>query len=175
MKIEIRLCGFGGQGLILASKLLSQAAILDGKVATQYQTYGAQVRGGTVKGDVVICDGRIDHPTVINPDIMVVMSKDAYIKYGNTLKDDGMLIVDPFYVKGIERQHIEVPFYETVKEELHSALPLNMMIVSFLAKYTGFVSEESVEKAVMEKVPPHTIEINSKALKIGVRFGEKYG
>ncbi len=174
MKLEIRLCGFGGQGLILASKLLSQAAIIDGKIATQYQTYGAQVRGGTVKGDVVISDKRIDHPTVIKPDMLVIMSQDAYKKYGNFVKDDGIIITDPFYVKGIEREHIEVPFYETVKEELHSTLPLNMMIISFLAKYTNTVSEESIKKAVLEKIPPHTVEINTKALEIGAEFGEKY-
>lgn len=174
MKIEIRLCGFGGQGLILASKLLSQAAIIDGKMATQYQTYGAQVRGGTVKGDVVISDSRIDHPTVIAPDILVVMSQDAYTKYGNSVKEGGMIITDPFYVKKIEKKHIEIPFYETIKEELHSTLPLNMMIVSFIAKYTGLVSEDSVEKAVLDRVPSHTIEINSKALKIGAKFGEEH-
>jgi len=174
MKVEIRLCGFGGQGLILASKLLSQAAIIDGKIATQYQTYGAQVRGGTVKGDVVISERKIDHPTVIAPDILVAMSQDAYKKYGNNIKEGGIIITDPYFVKNIGRKHMEIPFYETIKEELHSTLPLNMMVIAFIAKYTGLVSEASVEKAVLDRVPPHTIEINSKALKLGVKFGEKY-
>ncbi len=174
MRTEIRLCGFGGQGLILASKILAQAAIIDGKIVTQYQTYGAQVRGGTIKGDIVISDSEINYPTVLSPDFFIALSQDAYDKYSCTVKDEGKIIIDPFYVHKVDRDHMAIPFFETVKENLSSTLPLNMAVIAFIAEFTGVVSEKSVHKSVLEKVPPHTVGLNMQALQLGVNIAKRY-
>jgi len=175
MRTEIRLCGFGGQGLILASKILAQAAIMDGKIVTQYQTYGAQVRGGTIKGDIVISDSEISYPTVLNPDLFIALSQDAYDKYICTVKDDGKIIIDPFYVHNVTKDHIAIPFFETVKEKLSSTLPLNMVVIAFIAEFTGVVSERSVHESVLKKVPPHTVDLNIQALRLGADIAKRYG
>ena len=96
MRTEIRICGFGGQGIILAGIILGKSASLfDGKEAVQTQSYGPEARGGASKCEVVISDTKVDYPKVQSPDILVAMSNEALIKYIVDLKDNGTLIVDP--------------------------------------------------------------------------------
>ena len=96
MRTEIRICGFGGQGIILAGIILGKAASLfDKNEAVQTQSYGPEARGGASKCEVVIDNKLIEYPKVQNLDILVAMSNEALIKYIVDLKDEGILIVDP--------------------------------------------------------------------------------
>ena len=82
MRTEIRICGFGGQGIILAGIILGKSASLfDGKEAVQTQSYGPEARGGASKCEVVISDTKVDYPKVESPDILVAMSNEALLKY----------------------------------------------------------------------------------------------
>ncbi len=81
-RTEIRLAGEGGQGMILAGIILAEAAaIFDGKMAVQTQSYGPEARGGASKAEVVIADGEIDHPEVLSADVVVALSQEAFDKY----------------------------------------------------------------------------------------------
>ena len=96
MRTEIRICGFGGQGIILAGIILGKAASLfDGNEAVQTQSYGPEARGGASKCEVVIDNKLIEYPKVQSLDVLVAMSNEALIKYIVDLKDNGTLIVDP--------------------------------------------------------------------------------
>ena len=96
MRKELRIGGFGGQGVILAGIILGKAACLfDKNEAVQTQSYGPEARGGASKCEVVISDEKIDYPKVQSPDILVAMSHEALLKYIVDLKDNGILIVDP--------------------------------------------------------------------------------
>ena len=82
MRTEIRIGGFGGQGVILAGIILGKAASLfDEKEAVQTQSYGPEARGGASKCEVVISDSEVDYPKVQSPDILIAMSNEALIKY----------------------------------------------------------------------------------------------
>ena len=95
MRKEIRICGFGGQGIILAGIILAKAAsIFDNKESIQTQSYGPEARGGASKCEVIISDKAIEYPKVQSPDILIAMSNKALIKYIVDLKDEGILIVD---------------------------------------------------------------------------------
>ena len=96
MRTEFRICGFGGQGIILAGIFLGKSACLFvEKDAVQTQSYGPEDRGGASKCEVVISDGKVDYPKVQSPDFLVAMSNEALMKYIVDLKDEGTLIVDP--------------------------------------------------------------------------------
>ncbi|MCK4544560.1 2-oxoacid:acceptor oxidoreductase family protein, partial [candidate division WOR-3 bacterium] len=79
-----------------------------------------------------------------------------------------------FYVHNVTKDHISIPFFETVKEKLSSTLPLNMVVIAFIAKFTGVVSEESVHESVLKKVPPHTVDLNIQALRLGADIAKRY-
>ncbi|MGD0753404.1 MAG: 2-oxoacid:acceptor oxidoreductase family protein, partial [Anaerolineales bacterium] len=94
-RTEIRLAGEGGQGMILAGIILAEAAaIYDGKMAVQTQSYGPEARGGASKSEVVIAAGEIDHPEVLSADVVVTLSQEAFDKYADSVKPGGLLIVD---------------------------------------------------------------------------------
>ena len=94
-RIEIRLAGEGGQGMILAGIILAEAAAMfDGKNVVQTQSYGPEARGGASKSEVIIAEGEIDYPEVISADVLMVMSQEACDKYTHDLREGGILLVD---------------------------------------------------------------------------------
>src|SRR5512142_2970251 len=99
-RMEIRLAGEGGQGMILAGIILAEAAaIYEGKHVTQTQSYGPETRGGASRSEVVISDGEIDHVEVLEPDVVLALSQQAYDKFGRTVRTGGLLIVDEHGVR----------------------------------------------------------------------------
>ncbi|SEO38317.1 2-oxoacid:acceptor oxidoreductase family protein [Propionispora vibrioides] len=168
--LEISLSGTGGQGLILAGIILAEAAILDGKQAIQTQSYGPEARGGASKAEVIISEEEIDYPKVLAPDILLVMSQEACNKYAGILKKNGKLLADSTLVKeisGREAEVIDLPITRTAREELGNAMFANIIALGALVAATGAVSEESLTKAVLARVPRGTEEKNQKALALG--------
>ncbi|SHI32484.1 2-oxoacid:acceptor oxidoreductase family protein [Propionispora hippei] len=168
--LEISLSGTGGQGLILAGIILAEAAILDGKQAIQTQSYGPEARGGASKAEVIISEDEIDYPKVLAPDILLVMSQEACNKYADILKKNGKLLADSTLVKeisGREAEVIDLPITRTAREELGNAMFANIIALGALVAATGAVSEASLIKAVLARVPRGTEEKNQKALALG--------
>src|SRR5665811_493290 len=94
-RTEVRLAGEGGQGMILAGIILAEAAtIYENLNAVQSQSYGPEARGGASKSEVIISPGEIDHPEVLEPDVVVALSQEAFKKFASTVKLNGLLIVD---------------------------------------------------------------------------------
>lgn len=171
MKQELRLSGTGGQGLILAGIILAEAALLDGKLAIQSQSYGPEARGGASKSEVIISEDAIYFPKVTNPGLLLAMSQEAVMKYSKDLKATGILVTDSLFVKELPAHSgktYELPITHTAKEELGKALFANIIALGAIVKLTGIVSEESIIKAVLNRVPKGTEEVNKKAIQLGM-------
>jgi len=172
MKQELRLSGSGGQGLILAGIILAEAALLDGKLAIQSQSYGPEARGGSSKSEVIISDAEIYFPKVTKPNLVLVMSQEAAKKYVDDLSDAGVLVTDSLFVKELPASFkgkvYELPITHTAKTELGKALFANIIALGAIVKLTGLVSEASIIKAVLNRVPKGTEEVNEKAIKLGM-------
>ncbi|RLC89501.1 MAG: 2-oxoacid:ferredoxin oxidoreductase subunit gamma, partial [Chloroflexi bacterium] len=97
-RYEVRLAGTGGQGAILAGILLAEAAVRDGKNVVQTQSYGPEARGGASRAEVVISDGEIHYPKVLQADITLCMSQEACDRYGKRMRRGGLLILDADHV-----------------------------------------------------------------------------
>lgn len=171
MKQELRLSGTGGQGLILAGIILAEAALLDGKLAIQSQSYGPEARGGSSKSEVMISEEAIHFPKVTEPNLLLAMSQEAANKYSKDLTADSILVTDSLFVRDLP-QHggkvYELPITHSAKEVLGKALFANIIALGALVKITNIVSEESLVKAVLNRVPKGTEELNKKALQIGM-------
>jgi len=167
-RFEIRLSGSGGQGLMLAGKLLAEAAVHDGKNAVQTQSYGPEARGGKSKTDVVISDGEIDYPKATSVDVLLAMSQPACDEYGDSLREGGLLIVDSKLVQDVERgDAVLIPFTSLALEECGRQLFANVVALGALVELTGAVGWESLRSAVLARVPKGTEEVNEKALSVG--------
>lgn len=171
---EMRLSGTGGQGLILAGIILAEAALLDGKLAIQSQSYGPEARGGSSKSEVLISEKPIHYPKVTKPNVIVAMSQEACKKYTTDLTEDTILITDTLFVQQLPEKACkavyELPITQAAKETLGKALFANIVALGAIVKITGVVSIESLTKAVLARVPKGTEEINEKAIRLGVEL-----
>ena len=182
MRTEIRICGFGGQGIILAGIILGKAASLfDGNEAVQTQSYGPEARGGASKCEVVIDNKLIEYPKVQSLDVLVAMSNEALIKYIVDLKDNGTLIVDPGTtdvedVKDYIEEHnikvYEAPATKTATDEIGLKIVANIVMVGAITKITGVISKEAAIKAIEASVPAGTEEKNISAFEAGYALAE---
>lgn len=169
---QIRLSGTGGQGLILAGIILAEAALLDNKLAIQSQSYGPEARGGSSKSEVIIDTKQIHYPKITIPDVVLAMSQEACSKYTTDLQKEGILITDNLFVQKLpEMRHKEIyqlPITNTAKDELGKALFSNIIALGALVKITGCVTIESLTKAVLDRVPKGTEQLNERAIELGV-------
>ncbi|MEQ2129240.1 2-oxoacid:acceptor oxidoreductase family protein [Caldanaerobacter subterraneus KAk] len=172
--LEIRLGGSGGQGLILAGIILAEAAILDGKVSVQSQSYGPEARGGSSKAEVIISDGPIIYPKVLKPDVLLALTSSAYKSYKEDVKETGLIIVDDSVEveKESKVKTLKFPILRTAQEVVGKAYVANIVSLGVIAELTKIVSEESLEKAVLKRVPAGTEELNRKALEEGFKLGK---
>ena len=176
-KVEIRLTGRGGQGVVLASVILGRAAsVYDKMNAVQTQAYGSDMRGGDVCTEVIISEEKIIYPVINNPDILVALSQKAYDSHVTNLQSDGILITDSDLVEtsslkdGISHYH--EPFNKIAIEELKKKAVANMIMLGYLQEKTKIVSLDALGKAIADLVPPKTIDLNLEALQIGVNIGK---
>jgi len=169
-RYEIRLAGEGGQGMILAGIILAEAAaIYAGKNVVQTQSYGPEARGGASKAEVVIADGEIDHPEVLEADVVVTLSQEAYDKFAGGLKPGGLLIVDEDKVRAdAAPQTIRLPITRMAFEATGRIITANAVALGVLVGLTGMLPRQAIEKAVAARAPRGTEEMNRKALQAGL-------
>jgi len=172
-KLEIRISGLGGQGVILAGQILGRAAVYDGKNAVQTQSYGAEARGTTAKSEVITSDGEIGFPATRKCDALIVMNQEATEKNIKDLKEDGILIIDSTNIQKIpeiDAKIFKIPATETAETSFGQKVYANMIMLGALTKITNMISEESMEKAIREIVPKKSIAVNIQAYKRGKNF-----
>ena len=174
-RIEVRLAGEGGQGMILAGIILAEAAaIYDGKNAVQTQSYGPEARGGASKAEVIISSGEIDHPEVLEADVVVALSQEAFKKFASSVRPGGRLIVDADKVdSSAAPQAIRLPITKMALETTGRQITANIIALGVLVGLTDVVSRQAIEKAVTARAPRGTEEMNRKALQAGFNAAEQ--
>jgi len=176
-RYEIRIAGFGGQGVVTVGKILGFAAVLyDKKNAVQTQSYGPESRGGACKAEVVISDGEIHYPKVRSADVLVVLSQTAQDVYLKDLKPGGLLIIDPLTVVNdplrLDIRVVKVPTAEIALKVGNKKFQ-NMVALGALCQLTGIVSQNALEKSIAEAVPLKTISRNIEAFQKGIEYVRK--
>jgi len=167
MRQDIRLAGFGGQGIILAGYILGKAAALyGGKDAILTQSYGPEARGGACSAELVVDDKPIDYPMVETPNVLVLMSKEAFEKYGSQVAPGVKVVVESDLVQGAPQEWPGCPATR-LAEEMGARISANIVMLGFLAGVTGLLDREAVEEAVRTSVPARTVELNLKAFAAG--------
>jgi len=173
---EIRICGFGGQGVMLAGYIIGQAAsIFEHKNTTHIRDYGPEARGGTCRADVVISDGPVLYPYINAPSILVALSQQAYDKYRPRSREDSLIIIDSDLVKHREKRKDRLLSISALKiaEGLGRANMANVVMLGFLTAVTDIVSLEAMKKSILASVPKGTEESNMKAFESGYDYGLK--
>jgi len=173
-RTEIRLTGFGGQGIILSGYIVGKAAAIhDEKQATFTQSYGPESRGGACSAQVIVSDQPISYPHLTDPAILVVMSQAAYNKYAPDLREGALLVIDEDLVETGEITDdvklLSVPATR-LAEEMGRKIVANIVMLGFFAAVTDVVSVEAMREAVRTSVPKGTEELNLRAFQKGYEY-----
>jgi 2-oxoglutarate ferredoxin oxidoreductase subunit gamma len=175
-RTEIRITGYGGQGVVLSAYIVGRAcAIGTGRHATMIQSFGPEARGSACSATLVISDTEVLYPYVRRPDVFVAMSTEGYDKYRDELKDDGVLIYeqDLVHPKLKEGQPAFGIPSTRIAESLGRSLVQNIVMVGFFTAVTRIVARDVMREAVGASVPAGTEELNLKAFDRGYEHGER--
>jgi 2-oxoglutarate ferredoxin oxidoreductase subunit gamma len=171
MRKEIRIAGFGGQGVGLAGYILGKAfAIYDGLEAVMTQSYGPEARGGASYSSIVISDHDIAYPFVERPDFLIALSQEAYTKFQPAVVHDGLIITDRDLVEPLNDQnHLAIPATQ-IAEDLGNRIAANMVMLGYFSAASRIVSIQAINQSVESSVRPHTTSLNLEAVKMGFVF-----
>ena len=168
---EIRLSGFGGQGIGLAGFLLGKAlALFDGKEAVMTQAYGPEARGGASSANVVVADEPIDYPFVQAPDILVAMSQEAYTKVRPTAKPDALVLIDGELVTPFAGDVVRAIPATRLAEEMGRRIVANVIMLGFFARQAEVVSRAAMEQTLADSLRPKLVPLNLKAFATGYEY-----
>ena len=175
----IRFVGFGGQGIVLSSYIMGQAAVFDGSKALQNQSYGSESRGGETRGDVIISRDDIYDLEPTRYDLLIAMTQPGYEKFVSSLKPGGTLIFDkdlvvpdsPNEPAGAIKHGISAT--DIAQKKFGRKIIANIVMLGFLNTLLAIVSEKSLAKAIEKNVPSGTEELNLNAMKEGIKLAKK--
>ena len=169
-KMEIRLAGTGGQGLITGTNILAEAGIFENKSVAQSQSYGPEARGGMCKGEVIISDEKIGFTKVTKPTFVMALSQQSFEKYCYGLDDECFVLVDETIEVPADYDHkkfMKLPILATAREKVGKMQTVNIVSVGAINQILKICDAESLQKAVLMHVPKGTEELNLKALTEG--------
>jgi 2-oxoglutarate ferredoxin oxidoreductase subunit gamma len=175
---EIRLSGFGGQGIITAGYILGKAAALfDAKHVTLNKSYGPESRGGACSAQLIIGTDEINYPQLIEPTLLVAMSQEAYEKYIGELASGGTLLIDEDLVDmDRPRDDVEIhsiPSTRIAENQIGRKIVANIVMLGFVAAHTDAVSSAAIREAVLSSVPKGTEEMNEAAFDAGLAYASE--
>ncbi len=179
-RAEIRLSGFGGQGILLAGYILGEAATLfSQRNVVMAQSYGPESRGGASQVELILSAGEISYPRVERPDVVVTLSQQAYASYGLSRPRDCLLLADSDLVSidgtvEKERAVVLVPLTRWAEERLGKRIAANIVMLGFLCDLTGLVEAAALERAVATSAPRGFEELNRRAMAIGSEEAKRY-
>ncbi len=168
--------GSGGQGVITAAIILAEAAVLyENLVAVQSQVYGPAARGGATRTDVIISESNINYPKVIQPNVLVCLTQEAYNKFYPIIRPGGLLITDNRFVKiqrKVDAQQKELPMYRRVMESIGKPIVFNICMLGAVVGLTKLVKPESIMEVLKERIPSGFLKMNREALDLGMKLAE---
>lgn len=167
--------GSGGQGVVTAAIILAEAAvIIENLNAVQSQSYGAAARGGSTRSDVIIADSAIHFPKVIQPNFLVCLTQPAYNAYYPIIRPGGLLLTDQRFVNTedkVDARQVELPMHSAVMEQIGKPIVFNICMLGVTISLTRVVQPESILKVLQERIPEGFLELNQKALNLGIEMG----
>ncbi|MDK2564999.1 2-oxoacid:acceptor oxidoreductase family protein [Romboutsia sedimentorum] len=172
MKVEVRLSGSGGQGLILAGIILAEGAISSKLNAVQTQSYGPEARGGASKSEVIISDSEINFPKILKPKILLSLTQKSLNEYLKDVDKSGIIVVD----SSIEVECREIaniykfPIIDSSKEVMGSSVAANMVALGVLSQLIDDIDTENIKKSMIKRVPKGTEKLNIAAFEKGIEL-----
>ncbi|MFC1943990.1 2-oxoacid:acceptor oxidoreductase family protein [Chloroflexota bacterium] len=176
-RTEIKIVGFGGQGILTMGRIIASAAYMGGKQVSVVTAYGGAVRGGSSFADVVIDDEEVDCARVNNPDFLVIFSQEGAEKFGKTVKEGGMVLYDPVTVASPTTKEtanvFAIPATKIALDELGSGPAANSVMVGAFVHLSRLLDEKYLYPSLEDQLPEKVVQLNFTAFQKGLEFARK--
>jgi 2-oxoglutarate ferredoxin oxidoreductase subunit gamma len=170
--------GSGGQGVITAAIIFAEAAVIhEGLNATQSQAYGAAARGGSTRTDIIISQEEINYPKVIQPNVLVCLTQEAYTSFATIIRPGGLLLTDARFVKTarkVDARQVELPMYRQVMDTIGKPIVFNICMLGAVVALTELVRPESIMKVLEQRIPSGFVDMNRQALDLGMDLARPF-
>ncbi|MCD6396421.1 MAG: 2-oxoacid:acceptor oxidoreductase family protein [Spirochaetaceae bacterium] len=179
MTERIIIAGFGGQGVILAGKLLAYTGMIEGKYVSHIPSYGAEMRGGTANCSVIISDREISSPLISKPTTIIVMNPPSLFKFEENVLSNGKVFVNSSLIDDkVKRDDVDIYYVPAndIAEKAGSGRASNMVMVGAFIGVTEIVEKENVKNSLSNVISKRNLkfnEINFKAIDMGYDFVKK--
>ncbi len=177
-RVRMVFSGSGGQGVITAAIIFAEAAVIhEGLNATQSQAYGAAARGGATRTDIIISQEEINYPKVIQPNVLVCLTQDAYTNFATIIRPGGLLLTDTRFVKTarkVDARQVELPMYRQVMDNVGKPIVFNICMLGAVVTLTELVQPASIMKVLEQRIPAGFVDMNRKALELGMELARPF-
>jgi 2-oxoglutarate ferredoxin oxidoreductase subunit gamma len=171
MRREIRIAGFGGQGVVLAGYVLGKAlALYADREAVMTQSHGPEARGGASSADLVISEEPIAYPFVQEPDYLVALSQEAYTKFIPTTKPGAVILIDGDLVSPVEGQLVHPIPATKLAEDLGRRIVANVVMLGYFTAVSELVAPQALRSALQNTLNAKSLPINLEAFELGLEF-----
>jgi 2-oxoglutarate ferredoxin oxidoreductase subunit gamma len=171
MRKEIRISGFGGQGVVLAGYIIGKAfSLYQDLEAVMTQSYGPEARGGASSANVVVADRPIDYPFIQRADVLIALSQEAYTRFKPDTHEESLILNDQDLVQpGPEDAVLQIPATR-IAEDLGRRIVANMVMLGFVTQHLDLIDEEALKKSIETSVKAETIALNLQAFQLGYEY-----
>lgn len=176
---DMIIAGFGGQGIILAGKLLALSAMKEGKEVTYMPSYGAEVRGGTANCMLVLSDQPVASPVISKPNSLIIMNKASMNRFGNKLLNNGLLVMNSSLIDANPELDSSIDVLklpaDDIAKELGTVKCANMVALGAYVQRSGLLKVQTLIdclETALAKRYHKTIPMNSQALTKGAEYAE---
>lgn len=169
-RYEMRFTGSGGQGVILASIVFAEAAVLAGMNTVQSQAYGPEARGGLCKAETIISGEAIWYSKVQVPNFLLALTQSSLDVFVPQTAEDAIILADDSLVlpRGLgERKVYTLPILRAAVERVGKAMTANIIAVGAINGILRLFEDEVLAEAVKRHTPAGTEKLNGKALEVG--------
>jgi 2-oxoglutarate ferredoxin oxidoreductase subunit gamma len=171
MRKEIRISGFGGQGVALTGFILGKAlSLYQGLEAVMTQAYGPEARGGASSANIVVADRPIDYPFIQEADVLVALSQEGYTRFRPDARKDALVLIDEDLVNPIPDDLVRIIPATSIAEELGRRIVANMVMLGFVASNLELIDRSALEKSIETSVRKDTIPLNLQAFESGYEY-----
>ena len=173
-RYEMRFAGSGGQGVILCSIILAEAAFLAGKRVAQSQSYGPEARGGLCRAELVVDENEITYPKVMQPDFLLTLTQASLDKFGANTSEDALIMIDKSLLEPDDLGSynvVSLPILHTASRVVGKPMTANIVAVGAINELLAIAPEDTLREAVKMHIPKGTEEVNMLALTEGMKLG----
>jgi 2-oxoglutarate ferredoxin oxidoreductase subunit gamma len=156
MEYAIILAGFGGQGIMSAGRIVTSAALTEGREVSWFPSYGPEMRGGTANCGVVISDEPIGSPVINNPDVLIALNEMSLDKFAPLVKPGGLIIADsslaPRPPARSDIRYIPIPASD-MASQMGNMTFAAIILLGCLMEQTNCFERASFEQSLTDTLP----------------------